>query len=67
MNEQQCLICGRTAAAGLRINTAILCWDCEAELLQTDVTDPKYELFVKNLKHIWPHVPSLQSLAAELK
>ncbi|NLN53660.1 MAG: hypothetical protein GX150_05075, partial [Firmicutes bacterium] len=52
---------------GLRINTAILCWDCEAELLQTDVTDPKYELFVKKLKHIWPQVPSLQSLAAELK
>ncbi|HZK25209.1 MAG TPA: sigma factor G inhibitor Gin [Oscillospiraceae bacterium] len=63
MSEQKCLICSRETATGLRINTSVLCWDCEAELLQTEVTDPKYDLFVKKLKQVWPPRPSLQHLA----
>lgn len=65
MSEQRCLICSRETVTGLRINTCMLCWDCEAELLRTEVTDPKYELFVKKLKQVWPQRQELQHMVVE--
>ena len=54
MTMQICLMCGKPADVGLRINTALLCRECEQELVTTDVTDPRYALYVARLKQAWP-------------
>ncbi|MCR3921017.1 MAG: sigma factor G inhibitor Gin [Firmicutes bacterium] len=62
MSTEKCLICSRPTEAGLRILTSLVCSDCEQELLNTDVTDPRYNLFVEKLKQVWPHAKAAQSL-----
>ena len=53
MNEQTCLFCGKETKDGLWIFSALLCSQCEKELLNTEVAAPRYGEYVAKLKKVW--------------
>jgi hypothetical protein len=54
MEKNICLMCEQEAQSGLRIFSSLLCTDCEQALLRTDPDDPRYAVFVRKLKDVWP-------------
>jgi hypothetical protein len=48
-----CIICKLEKAEGLRICEEWICTSCEAEMVHTDVKDPKYSFFIHQLKQVW--------------
>ncbi|MBX6354044.1 MAG: sigma factor G inhibitor Gin [Thermoflavifilum sp.] len=49
----ECIICGQSAARGIRIAGQFICEDCEREIVRTDVTDARYHLFIERMRCIW--------------
>jgi hypothetical protein len=48
-----CIVCCTTKASGIRIFSQFICDDCEREIVQTDVEDANYPLYVDRMKKIW--------------
>lgn len=57
MEQQQqvgsCIICKNEKKAGIRICDQLICEDCEAEIVHTDVYDARYPFFIHQMKQIW--------------
>lgn len=51
--ETTCIICGQQKKEGIVIVSEFICEACEAEMVQTDVKDEKYNHFVHQMKQIW--------------
>ncbi|MCY0869143.1 MAG: sigma factor G inhibitor Gin [Firmicutes bacterium] len=49
----QCLICGREQAQGMHIFSHLICAQCEAQIVSTDVDDEMYRVFVERLRTLW--------------
>ncbi|MDP9729289.1 sigma factor G inhibitor Gin [Alicyclobacillus tolerans] len=52
-SETECIICGMTRSAGIRICGEFICIDCEQAIVHTEVGDPRYSLYVECMKRIW--------------
>lgn len=48
-----CIVCTESKASGIRIFSQFICDDCERDIVQTDVQDAKYPLYVDRMKKIW--------------
>jgi hypothetical protein len=52
-NKRTCIICDRPKAEGIMIYTQFICLDCEQEMVQTDVLDAKYPIFISRMRQAW--------------
>lgn len=52
-DEAECIICGETKSAGIRICQQFICEECEAEIVRTDALDVRYPFFINRMKRIW--------------
>lgn len=50
---RQCLVCEEIKTDGINICEQFICESCEREMVETDVQEPKYPVFVKRLRGIW--------------
>lgn len=48
-----CIVCNSDKTSGIRIFSQFICDECEREIVQTDVEDAKYPLYVDRMKKIW--------------
>ncbi len=48
-----CEICGEEKSKGITIYGHYICDECEAAMINTDVTDKKYKYFIYKLKEMW--------------
>ncbi|MGI6345363.1 MAG: sigma factor G inhibitor Gin [Bacillota bacterium] len=51
--KQRCIICGKSAEAGLVILGNLICMECEREIIQTEADEERYALIVRQLKQLW--------------
>lgn len=51
--SRKCLVCEEAKTNGITICEQFICETCEREMIQTDVQEPKYPVFVKQLRGIW--------------
>lgn len=51
--DHLCIICKQDKEEGIRVCSEWICKECESEMVQTDVKDPKYPFFIHQLKKIW--------------
>lgn len=49
---ETCIICEETKYKGIHLYTRFICTDCEKNILQTETNDPKYSLYLKQLKKV---------------
>jgi hypothetical protein len=49
---ETCVICEQMKPKGIHLYTSFICIECEKELLQTEITNPKYKYFLKQLRKI---------------
>nr|WP_084279228.1 sigma factor G inhibitor Gin [Anoxybacillus tepidamans] len=49
---ETCIVCEQLKKQGIRIYTKFLCIDCEREIVQTDVHDPRYQFYLQQLRKI---------------
>lgn len=50
--RESCIICEQMKPKGIHLCTSFICYDCEKELLHTDISNPKYKYFLKQLRKI---------------
>ncbi|MFX3619067.1 MAG: sigma factor G inhibitor Gin [Sporolactobacillus sp.] len=47
-----CVICGRQKKEGIHIRNQLICHSCQQKIVETDVTDWKYQHFVNRLSKL---------------
>lgn len=53
-NDQKlCVLCRQKKKNGIRINSGFICDECEHEIVNTDVLDEKYPVFIERMKDLW--------------
>jgi hypothetical protein len=50
--EETCVICEQMKPKGIHLYTSFICIECEKDLIQTDMSNPKYKYFLKQLRKI---------------
>lgn len=50
---QECIVCEQKRTSGITVCDQFICEACEREMIQTDVKEPMYPVFVKRLRRIW--------------
>lgn len=55
--EEHCIVCGQQKPThkGIHILMEFICDSCETEMVQTEVKDEKYPVFIEKLKRICLH------------
>lgn len=54
-----CVVCEQSKPKGIHLYTSFICTDCEREIIQSDMSDPKYKYYLHQLKKITlPDIPS---------
>ncbi|MGE8207440.1 sigma factor G inhibitor Gin [Heyndrickxia sp. NPDC080065] len=48
--RKTCIICDQSKERGFHLYTSFICSDCEKDIIQTDINDPKYRFFINQLK-----------------
>ncbi len=51
--NRTCIICDRPKAEGIMIYTQFICLACEHEMVQTDVFDDNYPMYVSRMRKAW--------------
>ena len=51
-NQERCIICNEPEEKGIKICNQLICEKCQDELIETDVSDEKYQYFIKKLGKI---------------
>lgn len=49
---EPCLICGQLKSGGIHIANQLICDSCQEKIVETDVTDWKYQHFVNKLSKL---------------
>jgi hypothetical protein len=49
---EACVICEQMKPKGIHLYTSFICIECEKEMLQTEISNPKYKYFLKQLRKI---------------
>jgi hypothetical protein len=49
---ETCVICEQMKPKGIHLYTSFICTDCEKDLIQTEISNPKYKYFLKQLRKI---------------
>ncbi len=49
---ETCVICEQMKPKGIHLYTSFICIECEKEMLQTEISNPKYKYFLKQLRKI---------------
>ncbi|MCM3620532.1 sigma factor G inhibitor Gin [Sutcliffiella horikoshii] len=49
---ETCVICEKQKERGIHLYTEFICTECEGAMLQTDVEDPNYKFYLKQLRKI---------------
>ncbi|WP_281064492.1 sigma factor G inhibitor Gin [Cytobacillus eiseniae] len=49
---EECVICEESKIKGIHLYTAFICTDCESDLISTDMNNPKYKYFLKQLRKV---------------
>lgn len=52
VERAKCMICQVSAEEGISILDSFLCVDCEQEIVQTEVEDSRYSMFVYKMKDL---------------
>ncbi|MTI96831.1 MAG: inhibitor of sigma-G Gin [Firmicutes bacterium] len=50
---QKCHFCGCEHDQGVMLVKGYICASCLDEITQTEVSNPRYQFFVKKLKELW--------------
>ena len=49
---EKCIVCEQRKDSGIHLYTSFICIECEQEIVNTDIDDPKYKFYLKQLKVI---------------
>lgn len=49
---ETCVICEQKKSKGIHLYTSFICIECEKDLIQTEIGNPKYKYYLKQLKKI---------------
>ncbi|WP_062350044.1 sigma factor G inhibitor Gin [Bacillus kwashiorkori] len=52
-NKYFCIICEGEKNIGYHLYHSFICSDCEKAMINTDVSDPSYQYYLKQLKKIY--------------
>lgn len=48
-----CIVCSEAKASGIRIFSQFICDECEREIVQSNVGDDNYPMYIDRMKKIW--------------
>jgi hypothetical protein len=49
---ERCVICEQMRLKGIHLYTSFICTDCEKDLIHTEISNPKYKYYLKQLRKI---------------
>ncbi|WP_416148095.1 sigma factor G inhibitor Gin [Salipaludibacillus sp. HK11] len=49
---KDCLICSSSSEEGIHLLDLFICSNCEGELVDVDVGDPQYSMYVRKLRRV---------------
>ncbi|GGH88382.1 putative nucleic acid-binding Zn ribbon protein [Pullulanibacillus pueri] len=48
-DEKECIICEKKVEKGIHVCNQLICEKCQEEMIETDVSDVKYNFFIQKL------------------